>query len=139
MVLKATVQKERPKQSLPKVTSEASFRNIYRKTSEILQYSQKKHLCWGLILINLQALRPTTLFKKDFITGVSCEYYDIYTNTNSFFYGTLRLLLLLVWWSSCSVTDSICRSSLLNQKHKCGMVSTKKVSRSVQSMLFTRD
>ena len=32
---------ERPKQSLPKVTSEASFRNIYRKTSEILQYSQK--------------------------------------------------------------------------------------------------
>ena len=99
----------------------------------------EKHLCWGLILINLQALRPTTLFKKDFITGVSCEYYYIYTNTNSFFYGTLRLLLLLVWWSSCSVTDSICRSSLLNQKHKCGMVSTKKVSRSVQSMLFTRD
>ena len=39
--LEATVQKERPKQSLPKVTSEASFRNIYRKTSEILQYSQK--------------------------------------------------------------------------------------------------
>ena len=61
------------------------FRNIYRKT------------CWGLILKNLQALRATTLFKRDFITVVSCEYFEIFTNKSSFFYGTLPLLLLLVW------------------------------------------
>ena len=41
-------------------------------------------------------LRPTTLFKRDFITGVSCEYCEIFPNTNSFFYRALRLLLLLV-------------------------------------------
>ena len=64
-----------------------------------------KHLCWGLFLINLQALGPTTLFKRDFITGVSREYCEIFTNTNNFLYRTLRLLLLLVdkvavqWWA----------------------------------------
>ena len=43
---------------------------------------------------------------------------------------------LSVWWSNCSVMG-ICWSSLLNQNKKCGMVSTKKVCRSGQSMLFT--
>ena len=29
-----------------------------------------KHLCWSLLLIKLRALRPSTLFKRDFNTGV---------------------------------------------------------------------
>ena len=47
MVLKATLQKERPKQSLPKVTSEAEVRRCS----------------------SADVLRPATLFKKDFNTG----------------------------------------------------------------------
>ena len=43
-----------------------------------------KHLCWGLFLINLQALRPTNLFKRDFLTGASREYRKIFTNMNTF-------------------------------------------------------
>ena len=47
MVLKATLQKERPKQSLPKVTSEAAV-----------------HRC-----SSTNVLWPITLFKRDFNTG----------------------------------------------------------------------
>ena len=45
----------------------------------------KKHLCWSLILINLQVLRPTTLFKRDFVAGVSCEYCEFLRIRTAFF------------------------------------------------------
>ena len=61
MVLKATLQKQSPKQSLPKVTSEAA-------------------VCRCL------SLHPATLFKRYFNTGFFCEYCKIFTK--SFFYRT---------------------------------------------------
>ena len=74
MVLKATVQKESPKQLLLQVTSEAAvrsvlqnrcsykFRNIHRKTSVLESLFNK--------VSGLTALRPATLFKRDINTGV---------------------------------------------------------------------
>ena len=62
MVLKATLQKESPKQSLPKVTSEAT---VHRCSSSL----------W-----------PATLFNRDFNAGIFCECCKIFTK--SFFYRT---------------------------------------------------
>ena len=49
MVLKATLQKESPKQSLPKVSSEAAVRRCSSKLVllEISQYSQE-NICVGV-------------------------------------------------------------------------------------------
>ena len=44
----------------------------------------RKHLCWGLFLIKLQAFRPATFLKRDSNTGVSCGYCELFKNT--FFY-----------------------------------------------------
>ena len=40
-----------------------------------------KHLCQSLFLINLQAWRPATLFKKASAQVFSCEYWEILKNT----------------------------------------------------------
>ena len=82
MVLKTTVQKESPKQSLPKVTSEAAvrrcsskevfleiFRNIHRKTF-VLESCYNKFS--GLYL------------KETSAQVFSGEYCKIFMNTNSF-------------------------------------------------------
>ena len=63
MVLKATLQKESPKQSLPipKVTSET-------------------------VIPRCSSLRHATLFKRNFKTGIFCEHCE--TFTKSFFYRT---------------------------------------------------
>ena len=72
MVLKATAQKESPKQSHPKVTSEAvvcrcSSKQVILKISQYLQ----ENVCVGaFFLIKFQALRTATLFKRDFNTSV---------------------------------------------------------------------
>ena len=69
MVLKATLQKERPKQSLPKVTSEAAV-----------------HRC-----SSTNVLWPITLFKRDFNTGAFLRilqnfyeklFYEIFTKSS---------------------------------------------------------
>ena len=65
MVLKATVQKQSSKQSLPKVSSEAFF-----KLNFINNFAAGKHLCYSLILIKLQVFRPATLLKRDSNRGV---------------------------------------------------------------------
>ena len=65
MVLKATVQKQSSKQSLPKVSSEAFF-----KLNFIYNFAAGKHLCYSLILIKLQVFRPATLLKRDSNRGV---------------------------------------------------------------------
>ena len=74
MVLKATLQKECPKQSLPipKVTSET-------------------------VVPRCSSLRPATLFKRNFKTGIFCEYCE--TFTKSFFYRTppVASVDLLFW------------------------------------------
>ena len=88
MVLKMTVQKESPKQSLPKVTSGAAvcrcfskyvfleiFRNIHRKT----------------LVLESRYNKFSGLYLKETSTQVfSCEYWKIFTNTNSFFNPLLR-------------------------------------------------
>ena len=38
----------------------------------------EKHFCWGLFLVKLQDLRPKTLLRSDFTTGVSCKFYKIF-------------------------------------------------------------
>ena len=52
----------------------------------------RKHLCWGLFLIKLQAFRPATFLKRD--SDVSCGYCELYKNI--FFTENLRWLLLTV-------------------------------------------
>ena len=65
---------------------------MFFKTGVIRNFAifTRKHLCWSLFLIKLQALRPATLFqprpKRDFNTGDFCENCEIFKN--SFFYGT---------------------------------------------------
>ena len=39
-----------------------------------------KHLCWSLLLTKLLALKPATLLKSDFNTGVFCEYCKFFKN-----------------------------------------------------------
>ena len=41
----------------------------------------RKHLCWILFLIKLQAFRPTTLLKWTPTQTFSCEYCEIFKNT----------------------------------------------------------
>ena len=52
------------------------------------------HLCWGLFLIKVQALRTATFLKRNYNTGVTCGYCKIFKN--SFFIELLRWLLLVV-------------------------------------------
>ena len=121
MVFKATLQKESPKQSLRKFSSESRTQILF-KTDVFRNFPifTEKKLCWSHFLIKLQALWPATLFKRDFNTGV---FLWILWN----FYEKL----------SCKKTSgSICRSSLLNEK-QCGMFSPKK-GRSGHSTRFLR-
>ena len=46
-----------------------------------------KHLCWSLLLIKLQTLRPATLLKRDSNTGVFLWNWRSFFK-NSFFYRT---------------------------------------------------
>ena len=84
MVLKATVQKESPKQSLPKVRSSRTqmlfkidvLRNISQYSQENICVGSRYNKCSGFYL-------------KETSTRVfSCEYCKTFTNTNSFFYRT---------------------------------------------------
>ena len=86
MVLKATLQKESPKLSLPQVTSEAAVRKCSSKWVflEISQYSQE-NICVVVFLIKVQALLYATLFKTDFNTSVF-----LWMWWNSFFIEHLR-------------------------------------------------
>ena len=64
-----------------------SARKVFLKISEI---SQKKHLCWGLFLINLQALG---LFRKYCCTLATVEYfYSNKTDLYSFLFSYHRLV-----------------------------------------------
>ena len=84
MVLKVTVQKESPKQSHPKVTSEAA---VWRCSSkkvilEISKYLQQ-NICVGVFfLIKFQALQTETSFESS-KQVFSCEHCKI--NMNSVF------------------------------------------------------
>ena len=76
MVLKVTVQKKTPKQSLPKVTSDAVVQMFF-KIGVLRKFAvlTGKHLCWS----DLQ------LYLKETSTQVfSCDYCKIFTD-NSFY------------------------------------------------------
>ena len=98
---------------------------------EILQYLQ----CWNLVLIKLQALCPAgmqrdfNLAPKETSTQVIPVKIPKFLGT-AFFMEHRRWLLLSVWWWACA--------DLMLIKNKiCGMVYTKKGSKSVQRMFFT--
>ena len=84
MVLKVTVQKESPKQSHPKVTSEAAVCRCSSKKVilEISKYLQQ-NICVGVFfLIKFQALQTETSFESS-KQVFSCEHCKI--NMNSVF------------------------------------------------------
>ena len=62
-----TLQKESPKQSLTKVRTQ-----MFIKIGVLTNFTifTRKHLCWSLFLIKLQALQPEALCKRDFNTDV---------------------------------------------------------------------
>ena len=67
----ANVQKESSKQSLPKKHFRGSRTHTFFKKGVLRHYTVfiGKYLCWSLFLTKFQALRLTTLFKRDFSTG----------------------------------------------------------------------
>ena len=82
--------------SEPLKVSKSSRSHIIFEISSIKNFAifTGKHLFWGLFLIKLQAFRPGTFLKRDFNTGVSCGYCELFKN--SFFIENLRRLLLTV-------------------------------------------
>ena len=74
--LKRLSRKKSPKESLPKVSSEAAVRRCFSKQVflEISQYSQE-NMCLSVFLKKCQALRPATVFKRDFSTCVFLSAY----------------------------------------------------------------
>ena len=71
-----------------------SFRlQIFLKIGVLKNFINLKHLCWSLILIKLQAIRPTTLLKRDSNEQVfSCDICGIFKST--FFTEPVGWLLL---------------------------------------------
>ena len=57
-----------------------------------------KHLRWSLVLIKLQALRPVTLFKRDFNAGV---FLWILRNFNEQLFFIEHLQWQLLYWRNC--------------------------------------
>ena len=58
-----------------------------------------KHQCWSLLLTDLRASRPATLFKRDSNTVFSCEYWKILfwsKSANNCFCSSCFLLLVFV-------------------------------------------
>ena len=64
--------------------SQVFFRRVVLKNFASFK---EKHLCWSLFLIQLQTLRPATLSKRDFNTGVFLWNWRSFF-MNSFFYRT---------------------------------------------------
>ena len=85
-----------PCNSEPLKKSKRSHSQMFFEMRSITNFAifTRKHLCWGLFLIKLQAFRPATFLKRDSNTGVSCGYCEIFKN--SFFRENLRWLLLTV-------------------------------------------
>ena len=89
MVLKAAVQKESPKQSLPKVTSEAAIRRCSSKQVffEIFRNTHRK-----TFVLESRYNKFSGLYLKGTSTQVfTWKYCKIFTNTNSFFHRTPRV------------------------------------------------
>ena len=61
---------------------------MYFRISVLKKFAMftRKHLCWSLFLINMQAWRPATLLKRDSNTVFSWEIFKIFKNI--FFYRT---------------------------------------------------
>ena len=72
MVLRATVQRQSSKQPLPKVSSKAFFKIRFLK-----DFPAGKHPCWSLFSNKIENLKVRNFNKRDFDTGVSCEYCEI--------------------------------------------------------------
>ena len=94
----------------------------------------RKHLCWGLFLVKLQAFKPAKFLKREFKKGVSCVYCEIFKS--SFFIEHLRWLLLTVLpqyskgsWGVCSLVLRVHVLSVLIKTYTKRWTNTSLVSR----------
>ena len=65
-----------------------------------------KHFCWSLFLIRMQALRPTTLLKRDFNTGVfpgleACNFIKKRFQHRCFPVNTAKFLITTILKNTC--------------------------------------
>ena len=74
----------------------SSHSQIFFKTGVFKNFAIfiEKHLCWNLFLIKLQTWRSVTWLKRESITGVFCEYWEICTSR--FFIEHFLWLLLII-------------------------------------------
>ena len=93
-----------------------------------------KHLCWSLFLIKNNLNSTFSQRRLQHRWFLSCENCEIFTNT--FFMEYLQWLFLSVWYKTIQWWASADLLFLI-KNIICGMVSTKKVCRSGQSMLCT--
>ena len=72
-----------------------------------------KHLRWTLFLIKLQPWGRAALLKKEFSTGFSCEYCEIFKST--YFEEHLRTAAPAVSWNFLRISQKVfCRMSVNN-------------------------
>ena len=113
-----------PCNSEPLKQSKSSRSQIFFETSSLKDFTRftGKHLCWGLVLIKLQAFRPTTFLETP--TQVFPVVIVKFLRT-AFFIENLRWLLLTVlpqWsrvsWSVCSLISRLeVLSNLIKNLH----------------------
>ena len=55
---------------------------VFSKKAVLKKFANftRKHLCWNLFSVKLQAFSPATILKKDSNTGVYCEIFEIFQN-----------------------------------------------------------
>ena len=85
-----------PCNSEPLKKSKSSRSHIFFEKSSITNFAifTRKHQCWSVFLIKLQAFRPAAFLKRSSNTGVSCGYCELFKNSS--FKENLRRLLLTV-------------------------------------------
>ena len=76
----------------------------------------RKYLCWSLFLTKFQPLRTSTLFKRDFNTGVSLWIFQNFYE-QLFFYNAFSGCFCQFDKVIVLICNRHCLSSLLNQKH----------------------
>ena len=128
------------KKSFFTIILRSSGMQVFFKTGVIRNFAifTGKHSCCSLFLIKLQVLWSATLFQphseRDFSTGVLL--WKLQNFYEHLLIEHLLWLLLSVWKSNVQLWTSANHLFLIKNKI-CGVVSTEKVCRSGQIMLFT--
>ena len=111
MALKATVQKESPKQSLPKVTSEAAVTQMFFKIGVFKNFAIfiGKYLCWSTFLIKLKAYNVQICLKGT-STQVFYSYFPVFRMNK---YSECRK----IWTRKTPNTDTFYAALIFELKH----------------------